>query len=128
MIDVPEGKGRGHWQRILVDAFGDAPFWSAVIWCPSCTRPLSLVRHAIAANGQVNPSVGHPDSYPPCDWHVNPKLLGWEERPAPVAPVIVKCQRCGTEARQLGGWGTWSGGDGLICPACITQHMAGEMK
>lgn len=124
MIEIPEGSGQGHWQRILVDAYEDAPFWSAIIWCPSCAKPLSLVRHAIADDGQVSPSVGHPDSYAPCGWHVTPKLLGWEVRPAPTVPVIELCQRCGAKARMLGGWGTWSGGAGLICPACIQAHTA----
>lgn len=125
MIDVPRGKGRGTWARILIDTLGDSPRWSAMIRCPSCAKPLSLVNHTIAPDGQVSPSVGHPDIYPPCDWHVTPKLVGWVDEPAPAPlPFFTPCERCGAKARQLSGWGTWSGGAGLICPDCIKSRNA----
>jgi hypothetical protein len=118
-IEIPEGKGRGHWQRVIIDEFGDSPCWSAIIWCPDCSRILALQRgHAIAADGQITPSVGHPDSYAPCGWHVNPKLVGWQVLPAPLVRPLNTCVACGFQARHLGGWGTWSG-SGLICPDCV---------
>ncbi len=123
LIEVPEGKGRGHWQRVIIDEFGDSPCWSAIIWCPDCGKVLALQRgHAIAANGQITPSVGHPDSYPPCPWHTNPRLVGWKELPVPVRPVLETCEKCGARGRQLAGWGTWCNGRGLICPACIESE------
>lgn len=128
MIEVPEGKGRGHWQRVLLDEYGDSPAWSAIIWCPSCARPLALQRgHTIADNGQISPSVGHPDSYPACDWHCHPRLLGWQTLPVPERRVLSTCARCGAQGRQLGGWGTHGQYDGLICNKCVGELFAPRM-
>jgi hypothetical protein len=122
--EIPEGKGRGHWQRVLLDAQGDSPCWSAIIWCPDCGRILALQRgHAIATNGQITPSVGHPDEYPACPWHTHPRLLGWSVLPTPPQYALETCEQCGAQSRSIGGWGTWSGGRGLICRTCFDKRM-----
>jgi hypothetical protein len=119
IVDLAEGKGRGKWQRIILDEFSDMPLWSAVIWCPECALPMILQRgHRIAADGRITPSVGHPTSYPPCPWHTNPHLVGWIELPAPAVRDLTICAKCGAQSRALGGWGTWSG-TGLLCPKCL---------
>jgi hypothetical protein len=118
LIDLPPGKGRGKWQRVLVDEFGDKPRWSAIIRCPECDMILPIINHAIGNDGRVSPSVGHPKN--PCSWHVTPKLIGWAPCPPAPAPYpFHSCENCDFKARQLAGWGTWSGGVGVICPKCI---------
>lgn len=121
LIELPNGKGKGKWSRLLIDEFGDHPRWSAMIRCPLCEERLSLVNHTISDDGQVSPSVGHPINTS-CSWHVNPKLVGWA--PCPPAPepkpLLEPCGRCGTRGRQLGGWGIgW--GFPLVCPKCIKE-------
>lgn len=115
-IEIPEGKGRGHWAYFVVDHFGPAPRLSAMVWCPECGKPITCARHTISDDGQVNPSLGHPTEYPPCAWHVNPKLVGWKNTPQPVYPIIAKCDRCGQETRQLSGWTQCN--VGLVCVKC----------
>lgn len=122
MINIPRGKGPGHWMPVIVDEWEDSPRWSAVVWCPDCGKPLSCIRHNIAANGQINPSLGHPVEYPPCPWHVSPRLIGWEV----LAPLHVRteskneCERCHRLSRLLGGWGVgW--GYKLVCNNCIGE-------
>lgn len=126
LIEIQKATGalvRGtwkHWQYLAPNA--DAYRWTATICCPDCGKFLNLVNHTIAADGQVSPSVGHPDGYPACNWHTHPRLIGWEQlaaQPLPPAPPPETCQNCGTVSRVLGGWGTWSGGAGLICADCI---------
>ena len=80
--ELLEGRGPGHWQRILVKPDGAQPRWSAIVWCPACGRVLDARNHHIGADGQITPSLGHPASYPPCGWHVLPKLLGWSPLPS----------------------------------------------
>lgn len=124
-IDIPRGKGKGHWELILCDEFGDNPHWSAIVWCPECGRPLSCVNHTIAADGTISPSLGHPTEYPACAWHTNPRLIGWENRQAPPKQPSVTCARCGAQSRQLSGWGSGYGFAGDICPNCVAvlaQH------
>jgi len=118
MTELTEGKGAGKWQRVCHDEFGERPRWSAIVWCPVCSRPLSISNHSIAEDGQVAPVVGHPDSYEPCTWKVAPRLVGWVSMPDPEPkPILATCALCGAKARQLGCWGTWPGG--LVCPKCI---------
>lgn len=122
LTEIPERDAenrRGRWQRILIDEFEDAPRYGAIIWCPECAKPLAVVDHHIADDGQISPSVGHPDSYPPCGWHTNPRLVGWKTIPPPPPRPTFNCERCGAKGRQLGGWGTWGGGAGVICPSCV---------
>lgn len=98
--------------------------WAATVCCPDCGRLLSLANHSIAENGQVSPSVGHPPEYPPCGWHTHPILLGWGEqlqKPLPPSPDLHTCEKCNTVSRSIFGWGTWSGGRGLICANCIAK-------
>jgi hypothetical protein len=42
--------------------------------------------------------------------------------------LMVKAERCGKETRMLGGWGTWSGGHGVICPTCLGEHVIAAMQ
>jgi hypothetical protein len=117
LIELPNGKGRGQWQRILIDEFSDHPRWTAIIRCPDCGDILPIVNHAISSDGWVTPSVGHPVRVS-CTWHVAPKLLGWAPCPPPPAPrETYECAKCGVKGRQLAGWGVASGG--LLCPECI---------
>ena len=122
---LAKGRGPGQWMRLCMDEYGDHPRWAAILRCADCARPLMLVNHTIAADGQVSPSVGHPENYPACSWHPTPRLVGWVAEPDPEPkPIVATCDRCGATTRQLGGWGTWSKGRGLICPACIKTHTA----
>ena len=125
LVDVPEGVGRGTWQRLLVDSMTDRRRWSAVILCPDCGKPLVLINHTISANGQVSPSVGHPSEFPACGWHQHPRLVGWSLPPLPPLPNKETCERCGTTTYQVSGWGTWSGGSGIICDKCFAERKAG---
>ena len=127
LTDIPNGRGVGQWMRVLVDEFGDHPRWGAMVWCPTCAKPLAVVQHAIDANGCVSPSVGHPLTYPPCPWHPpGVKLLGWDKNPPLPEPLpFHECARCHAKDRQLGGWGTWSGG-GIICPECFKEVNGGR--
>lgn len=98
------------------------PFWSAMICCPECGKYLNAVNHTISADGQITPSLGHPSEYGPCSWHTSPRLIGWFLRPLPDIPAPATCARCGTVAHTIGGWGTWSGGTGIICEKCRPLH------
>lgn len=98
------------------------PYWTATIKCQKCSRKLNLSQHKIDVTGQVSPSVGHPVEYPPCDWHPTPRLIGWEDWPAPPTPALSTCERCGKQSHTVGGWGTWSGGTGIICDKCIKER------
>lgn len=125
LIEIPQGKGRGRWQRYLVNAPGnpdDGPrHWSALVWCPDCGRVLDARNHTTADSGQVSPSLGHPESYQPCGWHVHPLLLGWAPLPEmPPLVALTSCANCSRQTRSLGGWGTW-GNPGVICPGCRVQ-------
>jgi hypothetical protein len=121
--DVPSGRGPGRWMRILHDEFGDHPRWSAIVWCPSCRKPLALINHEIGVDGTVTEPVGHPETYEPCSWHpAQLRLVGWEHNPPAPEPLPYhECEKCQAKGRQYGGWGTWSGGPGLICPKCIAE-------
>lgn len=127
LADIPRGKGRGTWQPILFHT--PEPeyrgFWSAIVFCPECNKPLSAVNHNITSDGQVTPSLGHPNSYPPCDWHPpSVKLIGWEQWPVPETQIYT-CARCSVTSHNLGGWGTWSG-DGDICSKCSKELREGQ--
>jgi hypothetical protein len=128
-IEIPHGRGPGHWQRILVDELGDHPKWAAIVWCPECGRGLFARNHTIDGNGQITPSLGHPTEYPPCGWHTSPKLLDW----APVPPTpgpreFNTCAGCGFKDRSLGGWGTWGDVVGLICPQCVEKRRSASTR
>jgi DNA-directed RNA polymerase subunit RPC12/RpoP len=127
LSDLPQGKERGEWQRILLDEFGDHPRWSAIIRCPECGTRLPIPNHTIAADGHVRPSVGHPKGS--CPWHPpSVMLLGWAPcppNPSP-RPFCDPCIRCGARARQLAGWGMASGG--LHCPICMKIICGIEVK
>lgn len=116
----------GTWQRVLFYTPEPEckPFWTAMVWCKECGHPLNLVNHTIAADGQVTPSVGHPDIPLRCSWHPTMKLVGWIELPTPPPPSFSICERCGKKSRWIGGWGTWSKGTGIICGECFKEHMA----
>ena len=119
LVNIPHGRGPGTWTRVLVDEFGDRPRWGAMVRCPDCSRPLLARDHHIADDGQITPSLGHPTEYPPCGWHVSPKLLDWSPVPAPPpARASETCARCGARDRCIGGWGTWSQA-GIICRECV---------
>jgi hypothetical protein len=121
-MELPNGKGRGQWQRVLMDEFGDRPYWSAIIQCPDCGIHLPIPNHTIAADGQVTPSVGHPVTS--CTWHVAPKLLGWAPCPeVPEPRPTEECSRCGARTRQLGGW---SIAGGLTCPTCVLRIFSSD--
>lgn len=123
LLELREGKGRGHWHRILLDEFEDAPKWGAVVWCPGCGKPMLMRDHTVDANDRVHPSLGHPLEYGECGWHTDPYLVGWNPvPPIPVRPVIEHCGKCGRRARSLSGWGTWNG-PGLLCPPCFAAMM-----
>lgn len=125
IVELPPGKGRGKWQRILVDEYGDSPRWSALIRCPECDTFLPIINHQISPDGQVSPSVGHPQKTS-CGWHTSPRLIGWGPcPPAPSPKPTYSCEACGFKARQLAGWGTWSGGHGEICPGCVSKRTEG---
>ena len=115
---------KGTWTRFLAHTPEPEyrPYWSAMICCPECGRYLSLVLHSIDENGQVSPSVGHPAEYPPCTWHTSPKLLGWENWPLPPIPKLETCEICGIQSHSIAGWGTWSGGAGIICGKCFSAR------
>src|ERR1035437_6734 len=129
LTDIPMGIGddhyqKGTWRRFLCHTPEPEyrPYWSAMVTCPECGKFLNCANHTISADGQISPSLGHPTEYPPCGWHTNPKLLGWEQWPVPPIPEIETCERCGCQAHSIGGWGTWSKGIRLICPKCIKEH------
>ena len=127
LINIPRATDdtyhvKGTWQRVLFHTSEPEyrPFYSAMICCPECGEYLNLVNHTIASDGQVSPSVGHPKNTG-CPWHTNPRLIGWEQWPLPEIPPIFTCERCGTTAHGLGGWGTWNGGNGDICNKCVKE-------
>ena len=124
LTELPNGKGRGKWQRLLVDEFGDHPRWSAMIRCPDCEERLSLVDHVIADDGQVNPSVGHWKNVL-CGWHVAPRLGGWSPCPPTpaVQPYLGECDQCHTKVRQLGGCGVNAGGYRFLCQTCMAPFV-----
>jgi len=123
--EIPRGKGKGHWELVLFDEYGDKPHRTAIVWCPKCGKPLNCVNHTIAANGQISPSLGHPIEYPPCPWHTSPRLVGWESIPDPQPkPFCMECARCGAKGRQAGGWGRGYGFAGDICPKCVAELQA----
>jgi hypothetical protein len=125
LIELPHGKSRGQWQRMLVDEYGDAPRWSAMIRCPDCEERLSLLDHKIADDGQVTPSVGHWNNAG-CAWHTSPKLVGWSPCPPTpeVKPYIAECEKCHKKLRQLGGCGVNAGGYRLLCQPCMQPFLA----
>jgi len=119
VIEVINGKGRGKWQRALIDEFGDTPRWTAIVRCSDCGVHLPLTNHTIADDGTVTPSVAHDPRLPPCTWHPYLKLLGWSPIPPAPSPLpFHECKRCGAKGRQLAQWGVgW--GFSLVCPACV---------
>ena len=131
MTDLLQGLGDdryqpGTWRRILAHTPEPEyrPFWTAIICCPECGRYLAATAHTISTDGQITPSLGHPVEYPPCSWHTAPRLIGWEAWPVPAIPDPETCERCGKIAHNIGGWGTWSGGPGLICAQCFAARAA----
>lgn len=136
LVEIPRAVGSerfkpGTWWRWLAHTAEPEyrPYWTATICCPECGRLLNLALHTIEANGQVVPSVGHPPGYAPCGWHTNPRLIGWEQWSVPEesaleTPPPETCERCGAQSHTLGGWGTWSGGSGLICQKCFKDRAA----
>ena len=134
LVDIPRGEGAekrkaGTWMLLL--AHTPEPeyraYWSAIVFCPDCWKPLSAVRHTIAENGQISPSLGHPTAYPPCGWHTNPRLLGWTptEWGFPPQSNPETCAKCGTISHSIGGWGTWNG-PGIICVQCFKEVLQGS--
>ena len=105
-VELPNGKGPGKWQRIIIDEFGDHPRWSAIIRCPECKVFLPIPNHTISADGQVTPSVGHDPKWPACSWHPTPKLIGWAPcPPRPGAASNIRLRQMwveGTPALRLG--------------------------
>lgn len=125
LVDIPKGKGRGTWQRWIAFEYDPAKrHWTATICCPDCGEMLSLINHTISDNGQVSPSVGHWKNIA-CPWHTNPRLVGWESLPLPELPPLTTCERYGKKSYDIGGWGTWCNGTGLICGNCFSEHMKG---
>ena len=123
-IEIPQGKGKGHWQRVLVDELGDNPRWGAIVWCPECGRVLYAANHKIDENGQISPSLGHPTEYPPCGWHTNPKLLNWAPVPAAPGPrPFETCTRCSKRSRDVGGWGYHGAHVGIVCDVCFADLL-----
>lgn len=123
-VELPNGKGPGKWQRIIIDEFGDHPRWSAIIRCPECKVFLPIPNHTISADGQVTPSVGHDPKWPACSWHPTPKLIGWAPCPPDPEPrPTFDCGRCGSKGRQLSGWGI-AGGFPLVCPECMKRLLS----
>ncbi len=134
MTDIPRAQpdvyAPGSWCLVTQDECGDAPYYTARIYCPKCEIPLTLQRgHHIAADGSVTPSVGHPDpaGLPPqwkesatCDWHPTVRLLDWPNLPAPQPRPFSICAKCGKQSRGIGGWGTW-GNPGIICAECLAS-------
>ena len=127
LVNIPRGDptvyAPGTWELVFHEDEGDTPsYYSAVIWCPECGRPLSLQRgHHIDTEGRITPSVGHPEQYlqeQPCDWHVSPRLLGWPNLTPPPPREFSTCARCGEHSRSLSGWGTDGRYAGIICTAC----------
>ena len=136
LIDIPrcpsdDTFAKGTWTRMLFHTAEPEfkAYWSAIICCPECGKYLNLVNHKIAADGQISPSVGHPNSYPPCGWHVTPKLLDWLPEEWGLLPQneVEICAGCGRQSHSIGGWGTWNKSRGIACPACLKQH-ADSMK
>ena len=120
LVDIPKGHGRGHWQRVLADEYGDNPRWSAVVWCPDCGLGMSAINHTINANGQISPSLGHPTEYPSCGWHTHPRLIGWANDfpPTPIVRMASECECCHSKSRSISNWGMgW--GYKLVCDKCI---------
>lgn len=81
LVELPRGYRHepGTWSRVL--AMMPEPdcryYWTATIWCPECGKALYAANHTIGADGQISPSLGHPDIYPACGWHTYPRLLDW---------------------------------------------------
>ena len=140
LVDIPRSRpdqkrAPGTWVHILQHT--PEPeyrfYWSAMVWCPECGKPLSCINHTIADDGQITPSLGHPIEFPSCSWHVSPKLIGWapKEWGTPETPSPETCARCGKVSHTIGGWGTWSQG-GIICASCFKTVMcstpSGEVK
>lgn len=110
----------GTWRRLLAHTPEPEcrPYWTAIVTCPECARPLLASLHTISEDGQISPSLGHPMNYPNCSWHTRPRLIGWNPLPPlPPTPNIETCAKCGKQAHQIGGWGTWTG-PGIICIEC----------
>jgi hypothetical protein len=55
---------------------GEPEFIVIVQCCPSCKFYMTNVRHEIAADGTVSPSMVCP--HEPCTWHVSCRLDGWD--------------------------------------------------
>lgn len=118
---IQRGRGQpGTWEPVVLFTFQyePRPFLSAVVWCPLCHQPLCLRNHDIANDGSVYPSVVHPahPRFAGCPWHPTVTLIGWD--PSYPLPKEEECQRCHKRAFVFSGWGTWSGGTGLICVEC----------
>ena len=125
LIEIPPSAGAkrkpGTYERVLHHTPEPEfrPYWSAIVWCPECGRPLSAGKHAIAPNGQISPSLGHPTSYPACGWHTSPRLLEWhpEQWGTPPTPKPETCAKCGRVSHTIGGWTIC--GAGLVCETCF---------
>lgn len=70
--DDPRGAAsKGEWLPITHPVSGKK---SAVVCCPGCGKPGSLMDHQIAADGTVSPSLICPRE---CGFHDTVKLGGW---------------------------------------------------
>lgn len=126
LVEIPRGnssdkRAPGTWWPVIEHTPEPEfrPYWSALVFCPDCRKPLTCKAHSIAQDGQVTPSLGHPVIWAACGWHVTPRLLGWEAHNWPLPPVSnpETCAKCGKVSHTIGGWGTWQGG--IICHECF---------
>jgi hypothetical protein len=69
---------RDHWEHVSERS---RKTFKAIVICPKCNNKSSIREHAIAANGDLSPSLFCP--FTPCDFHEYVTLEGWDKGALP---------------------------------------------